>query len=58
MRELDRREEQNRRLRAMTVDVLALARELRKGTIKRVLTMSDAELGHRVLLAGRPASRC
>ena len=58
MRELDRMEEQNRRLRAVTVDVLALARELRKGTIERVLGMSDAELGLRALLAGRPASRC
>ena len=56
MRELDRMEEQNRRLRAVTVDVLALARELRKGTIERVLGMSDAELGLRALLAGRPAS--
>ena len=56
--ELDRMEEQNRRLRAVTVDVLALARELRKGTIERVLGMSDAELGLRALLAGRPASRC
>jgi hypothetical protein len=30
-------QEQNRQLRAVTVDALALARELRKDTIERVL---------------------
>lgn len=44
-RELDRMEAQNGHLRAVTADVLALARELRKGTIERVLGMSDTELG-------------
>ena len=57
MRELDRMEEQNRRLRAVTVDVLALARELRKGTVERVLGMNDVELGLQALLGGRPATR-
>jgi transposase len=40
-RELDRLEEQNRRLRAVATDVLALAHELRKGTIDRIMAMSD-----------------
>jgi hypothetical protein len=56
-RELDRMEEQNRQLRALTADVLALASELRKGTIERVSEMSDVELGLQALLGGRPASR-
>jgi hypothetical protein len=55
--ELDRMEEQNRHLRAVTVDVLALARELRKGTIERVLGMSDVQLGLQALLGGRPTAR-
>jgi hypothetical protein len=52
-RELDRMEEQNQQLRGVTADVLALARELRKGTIERVLGMSDLELGLQALLASR-----
>jgi pyridoxine 5'-phosphate synthase PdxJ len=52
-RELDRMEEQNQQLRGVTADVLALARELRKGTIERVLGMSDLELGLQALLANR-----
>jgi hypothetical protein len=44
-RELDRLEEHNRRLRQVTTDVLALAHELRKGTIDRIKAMSDLELG-------------
>jgi len=44
-RELDRMEAQNGHLRAATADVLALASELRKGTIERVMGMSDVELG-------------
>lgn len=55
-RELDRMEEQNRHLRAVTADVLALARELRKGAIERVLGMSDIELGLQALLGSRPAT--
>ncbi len=38
-------EAQNGQLRATTADVLALASELRKGTIERVINMSDVELG-------------
>jgi len=38
-------EAQNQQLRAATADVLALASELRKGTIERVMNMSDLELG-------------
>jgi hypothetical protein len=52
-RELDRMDEQNQKLRGVTADVLALARELRKGTIERVLGMSDLELGLQALLANR-----
>ena len=45
VRELDRMEEQNRQLRDATTAVLALSRELRKGTIERVMEKSDIELG-------------
>src|SRR3954447_16955065 len=54
-RELDRMDEQNQQLRGVTVDVLALAGELRKGTIERVLGVSDLELGLQYLL-GRQSS--
>ena len=40
----------------VTADVLALAGELRKGTIERVLGMSDLELGLQALL-GRQSLR-
>jgi len=56
-RELDRMEAQNGHLRAVTADVLALASELRKGTIERVTTMSDVELGLQALLGTRLPSR-
>ncbi len=56
-RELDRMETQNGHLRAVTADVLALARELRRGTIERVLGMSDVELGLRPVLGHRPPNR-
>lgn len=57
-RELDRIEAQNQQLRAATADVLALAAELRKGTIERVMGMSDLELGLQALLGNRgPGSR-
>jgi nitrogen-specific signal transduction histidine kinase len=56
-RELDRMETQNQQLRAVTADVLALAGELRKGTIDRVLAMSDLELGLQALLGTRPSGR-
>jgi hypothetical protein len=51
-RELDRMEEQNRQLRAVTMQVLALADELRKGSIDRIMEMSDFELGLQALLGG------
>lgn len=56
-RELDRMEAQNGHLRAVTADVLALVQELHKGTIERVLAMSDVELALRALLTHRPLSR-
>ncbi len=57
-RELDRMEAQNQQLQALTADVLALARELRKGTIERVMGMSDVELGLQALLGSRfPSQR-
>ena len=56
-RELDRMEEQNRQLRAVTADVLALASELREGTIERVLGMSDLELGLQALLGNQFSGR-
>ncbi len=52
-RELDQMEAQNQQLRAATADVLALAGELRKGTIERVMGMSDVELGLQALLGSR-----
>ena len=56
-RGLDRMEEQNRQLRAVTEDVLALALVLLKGTIDRIMAMSDVEIGLQALLGSRPASR-
>jgi hypothetical protein len=56
-RELDRMDEQNRQLRGITADVLALASQLRKGTIERVLGMSDLELGIRAGLLDRSSGR-
>ena len=54
-RELKRLEGQNSRLRELTDGVLALAVELRKGTIERVMGMSDVELGLRAVLGMLPA---
>jgi hypothetical protein len=51
-RKLDQMEEQNRKLRAVTMEVLALAGELRKGSIDRIMEMSDFELGLQALLGG------
>lgn len=56
-RELDRLEEQNRQLRAVTVNVLSLAHELRQGTIDRIAETSDAELGLQALLGNSPITR-
>jgi hypothetical protein len=53
-RALDRMATQNRQLHDVTADVLALARELRNGTIERVLGMSDVELGLQWFLGNRP----
>ena len=57
MPELDRMEAQSQQLRAVTADVLALASELRKGTIERIMGMSDVELGLQALLGSRLPSR-
>ena len=56
-RELDRMDNQNQQLRTLTADVLALASELRKGTIERVLGMSDLELGLQYLLGKQSPNR-
>jgi hypothetical protein len=50
-------EEQNRQLRAVTMEVLALAGELRKGSIDRIMGMSDIELGLQALRGNRSSSR-
>jgi hypothetical protein len=42
--------EQNRHLRDATTAVLTLSREIRKGTIERVMGKSDIELGLEALL--------
>src|SRR5271167_3634711 len=55
-RELDRMGDRNRHLRDAITTVLALSRELRKGTIERVLEKSDIELGLEALLGSRPAN--
>jgi hypothetical protein len=52
--ELDRMDKQNQQLRALTADILALASELRKGTIERVLGMSELELGLQYLRGKHP----
>ena len=52
-----RLEEQNRRLRQVTTDVLALARELRNSTINRIIETSDLELGLQALLGNLPPRR-
>jgi len=44
-------------VRDITADVLALAGELRNGTIERVLGMSDIELGLRYLLGKQSSNR-
>ena len=56
-RELDRMETQNQQLREVTADVLALAGELRKGTIDRIMGMSDLELGLQTLLGSHASGR-
>lgn len=56
-KELDRMEKQNQQLWDVTTDVLALAGELRKGTIDRILGMSDLELGLQTLLRTQSPER-
>jgi hypothetical protein len=53
IRSLDRMAAQNKQLRDVTADVLALAGQLRNGTIERVLGMSDVELGLQSLPGNR-----
>ena len=55
--ELDRLEEKNRNLRRVTTEVLTLATELRKGTIDRIMAMSDLELCLQALLGTLPPGR-
>ena len=57
MRELDRISLQNQQLRMVTAEVLILDEELRKGTIERVLGMSDFELGIQALIRAPSAVR-
>ena len=56
-RALDQMATQNQQLRDVTADVLALAGELRKGTIERVLGMTDVELGLQSLLGNQPTKK-
>ena len=56
-RALDQMATQNKQLRDVTADVLALAGELRKGTIERVLGMTDVELGLQSLLGNQPMKK-
>ncbi len=56
-RALDQMATQNKQLRDVTADVLALAGELRKGTIERVLGMTDVELGLQSLLGNQPTKK-
>ena len=55
--ELDQIEKENRELRAVTANVLALAPELRKGSIDRILEMSDLEIGLQTRLGARSSGR-
>jgi hypothetical protein len=57
IRELDRMEAQSQQLRAVTADVLTVAAELRRGTIERVMDMTDLELGLQVLLGSQPSGK-
>jgi hypothetical protein len=53
-REVERLVEQMRRLRENNEQVLALAAELSKGTIEKVMATSDVELGLQALMKGWP----
>jgi hypothetical protein len=52
-----RLEEKNRNLRQVTTEVLTLAAELCKGTIDRIMAMSDLELGLQAMLGTLPPGR-
>jgi len=56
-RKLDRMEAKNRQLRDATATVLALSREIRKGTIDRVREKSDLQLGIEAVLRNGFATR-
>ena len=52
--EITRLQKQMATLRQINTNVLALAQELKKGTIEQILGMDDAELGLRFLLGDLP----
>lgn len=56
-RDLDAMAERNEQLADLTDEVLALAKELREGTIDRIMGMSDLELGLMALMGRRPGGR-
>jgi hypothetical protein len=51
--EIDRLSVQLERLRKVLTNILALADELKEGTIDKILAKSDLELGIEVLLRGK-----
>jgi len=51
--EIDRLSVQLERLRKVFTNILALADELKEGTIDKILAKSDLELGIEVLLRGK-----
>jgi hypothetical protein len=51
--EIDRLSVQLERLRVVLTNILALAVELKEGTIEKILAKSDLELGIEVLLRGK-----
>ena len=57
-REMDRMKEATQHLRAVTTEILALAADVRKGTVDRAMEASDVELGFQALLGNlRPGRR-
>ena len=57
-REMDRLAAETQTLRTATTELLALATELRKGTIDRIREASDLQLGLQALLGNLPPRRC
>jgi hypothetical protein len=53
-REIGRLAEEIERLKPIVAEILALSGEIRTGTIDRIMEMSDAELGLKVLLGQLP----